>query len=60
MEPLHADLAPRRAKPRVAWLAEEPEADRRTRAGRRHRQRRRLTRTSRAMHGRPGTSKAHR
>jgi hypothetical protein len=52
---LHADLAPRRAKPRVAWLLqeeeeeEEEEADRRTRLGRRRRQRRRLTRTNRPM-----------
>ncbi|HEV8649853.1 MAG TPA: hypothetical protein VG276_10725 [Actinomycetes bacterium] len=45
MNPLHADLALRRAKPRVAWLLEEPEAGRRTPAGRRHRRRRRLTRT---------------
>jgi hypothetical protein len=47
---LHADLAPRRAKPRVAWLQEEEEeADRRTRLGRRRRQRRRLTRTNRPI-----------
>jgi hypothetical protein len=46
MEPLHADALPWRAKPRVAWLLQEDEADRRTRVGRR-RQRRRLTRTSR-------------
>jgi hypothetical protein len=47
MEPLHADALPWRAKPRVAWLLQEDEADRRTRVGRRRRRRRRLTRTSR-------------
>lgn len=47
MAPLHADLVPTRAKPRVAWLLQQDKADRRTRVGRRHRQRRRLTRTSR-------------
>jgi hypothetical protein len=48
MDLLHADLAPRAAGRRVAWLTEEPEADRRMQAGRRRRQRRRLTRTTRA------------
>jgi hypothetical protein len=45
VEPLHADLVPSRAKPRVAWLLPEDDADRRARVGRR--QRRRLTRTRR-------------
>jgi hypothetical protein len=61
MDLLHADLAWRGGRRRVAWVLQEPEADPRTRAGRRHhRQRRRLTRTTRAMHGRPGMSKARR
>jgi hypothetical protein len=47
MNLLRTDLALRAAGRRVAWLTEEPEADRRTRVGRR-RQRHRLTRTTRA------------
>jgi hypothetical protein len=50
MEPLYADLVPSRAKPRVAWLLQQDEADRRTRVGRRRRQRRSLTRTSTPTH----------
>jgi hypothetical protein len=57
-ELLHPDLAWRHAKWRLAWLLEDDEADRRTRVGRRHRHR--LTRTTRLMHGRPGTRKARR
>jgi hypothetical protein len=46
-ELLHADLVAPRGSQRVAWLVAEPETDPPTLAGRR-RQRRRLTRTTRA------------
>jgi hypothetical protein len=45
MDRLHPDLPGEHAKRHLAWLLEEPEADQRLRVGRRHRQRRRLTRT---------------
>jgi hypothetical protein len=48
MEPLHADLVPSRAKPRVVWLLQQDDADRRAWVGRR--QRRRLTRTRRGRY----------
>jgi hypothetical protein len=48
-ELLGADLVAPRGRQRLAWLLAEPEADRRTLAGRRRRQRRRLIRTTSAQ-----------
>lgn len=51
VEVLPSDLALRHAKPHVAWLLEEPRADRRSRIGRHRRRPTRTTRTTRRARG---------